>query len=144
MRAPWAIRCTNAVPRPNWAAQDRKLLKLTEKIGGFEQLWRQFIGADLAALDADKIPAGWRDAEVTGRLEFGFADAQQLLPTGVAGPSCRPSMRSASAVWKPFRLPLTSDCGDLLLLELEQTIDGYDEYEVWELEEQLLSAAGYR
>ena len=34
-------------------------------------------------------------------------------------------------------MPLEADT-KLLLLELEQDADGYDEYEVWELEERLL------
>ena len=36
-----------------------------------------------------------------------------------------------------FRLPLEVE-DRLLLLGLEETVDGYDEYEVWELEEALL------
>ena len=36
-----------------------------------------------------------------------------------------------------FHLPLEAEA-DLLLLALEQDADGYDEFEVWELEESLL------
>ena len=36
-----------------------------------------------------------------------------------------------------FRLPLETEA-KLLLLELDETADGYDEYEVWELEEKVL------
>ena len=118
----------------DWAAGSQAF-EITEKVGGFEQL-SAIVGADLAALDADKIPAGWRDAVVTGRLEFGFADAQQLLPTV----SCRAELTVDAVCQRcleAFRLPLEAE-GDLLLLKLEQAIDGYDEYEVWELEEQLL------
>ena len=82
------------------------------------------------------MPTGWRDSDVAGYLEFGFADAQQLLPTV----KCRVGV-TVDAVCqrclKAFQLPLEAEA-DLLLLRLEQEADGYDEYEVWELEEKFL------
>ena len=110
-------------------------LEIAEQIGNFEQL-AVIVEADLAALDADKIPVNWRDAVVAGKLEFGFADAQQTLPMV----KCRVAV-TVDAVCQRcldvFRLPLETEA-DLLLLALEQDADGYDEYEVWELEERLL------
>jgi len=55
-----------------------QVVEIADKIGSFDRLAR-ILEADLSALDPDKIPPGWRDAEVIGRLEFGFADAQQRL-----------------------------------------------------------------
>jgi uncharacterized metal-binding protein YceD (DUF177 family) len=117
-----------------WSAGSQ-VIEITEKIGNFEQL-AAIVEADLAALDADKIPAGWRNALVTGQMKFGFADAQQTLPMV----KCRVAVTVDAVCQRcleAFRLPLETEA-DLLLLALEQDADGYDEYEVWELEERLL------
>jgi uncharacterized metal-binding protein YceD (DUF177 family) len=117
-----------------WSAGSQ-VIEIAEKIGNFEQL-TAIVKADLAALDADKIPAGWRDVIVAGQMEFGFADAQQTLPMV----KCRVAVTVDAVCQRcleAFRLPLETEA-DLLLLALEQEADGYDEYEVWELEESLL------
>ena len=117
-----------------WSAGSQ-VVEIADNISRFEQL-SAIVEADLAALDADKIPAGWRNSEVAGTLEFGFADAQCLLPTV----KCRCTVTVDAICQRcleAFRLPLVAEA-DLLLLRLEQEVDGYDEYEVWELEEQLL------
>ncbi|MCO4811619.1 MAG: DUF177 domain-containing protein [Gammaproteobacteria bacterium] len=117
-----------------WSASSQ-VIEFAEKIGKFEQL-SAIIEADLAALDADKIPAGWRDAIVAGQMKFGFADAQQALPMV----KCRVTVTVDTVCQRcleAFRLPLETEA-DLLLLALEQEADGYAEYEVWELEESLL------
>ena len=117
-----------------WSAGSQ-VIEIAEKLGSFELL-SSIVEADLAVLDAAKIPADWRDAEITGQLEFGFADAQQMLPKV----KCRVAV-SVDAVCQRclelFQLPLEAEA-DLLLLALEQDADGYDEIEVWELEESLL------
>ena len=117
-----------------WAAVSQ-VIDINNKIGDFEQL-SEIVEADLAALDADKIPADWREAVVSGCLSFGFADAQHMLPVA----SCRASV-SANVVCQrcleAFELPLEVEA-ELLLLEFDQEVDGHEEYEVWELEEPLL------
>jgi uncharacterized protein len=118
----------------DWAASSQ-VIEIAEKIGNFEQL-SAIVEADLAALDPAKMLAGWRDTVVEGRLEFGFADAQRMLPTAqcdarvVVDAVCQRCL-------EPFRLPLEVEAS-LLLLEFEQTADGFDEYEIWELEDKLL------
>ena len=117
-----------------WSAASQ-VIEIAEKISVFEQL-SSVVEDDLATLDADKIPADWRDTQVTGRLEFGFADAQQQLPCV----RCRVATNVHAVCQRclePFRLPLESEAS-LLLLEMEQDVDGYDDHEVWELEEKLL------
>ena len=118
----------------DWAAGSQ-VIEIADKIGDFEQL-SAIVEADLAALDTDRMPADWRDAVVEGRLEFGFADAQQLLPTA----KCEARVTVDAVCQRclePFRLPLEVEA-DLLLLELEQAADGFDEFEIWELEDKLL------
>jgi len=117
-----------------WAAGPQ-VVEIACKISDFSQL-SEIVDADLAALDADRIPAGWRDAAVEGRMKFGFADAQQQLPSV----KCRAQMTVDAVCQRcleSFRLPLEAEA-DLLLLNHGQIADGYDEYEVWELEEKLL------
>ena len=118
----------------DWAAASQ-VIEIAEQLGGFEQL-SAIVEADLAALDADRMPAQWRRSPVAGRLEFGFADAQQMLP--IVRCVARVEVDAVcQRCLQPFRLPLEVEA-DLLLLDFEQTVDGFDEYEVWELEEPLL------
>lgn len=117
-----------------WAA-GYQVIEITGKLGDFERL-SAIVEADLAALDADRIPADWRDAVISGHMEFGFADAQRTLPTAL----CRVTVTIDALCQRcleAFRLPLEAEA-DLLLLELEQAVEGYEEYEVWELEDSLL------
>ena len=117
-----------------WAAVSQ-VIEVADKIGNFPQL-SEIIEADLSALDADKVPAGWRDAVAAGRLEFGFVDAQQTLPQVKVRLDVTVELVCQRCL-EPFRLPLEVEA-DLLLLDFDQQADGYDEYEVWELEEPLL------
>ena len=117
-----------------WAAGSQHI-EIAEKLGNFGAL-SEIVDKDLAALDTGKIPAGWRESAVEGNLEFGFADAQRLLPAV----KCRVAVTVDAVCQRcleAFRLPLEAEA-DLLLLELEQEAGGFDEYEVWELEEKLL------
>lgn len=117
-----------------WAAVSQ-VIEIADKIGDFQQL-PEVIEADLSALDADNVPAEWRAAEVTGRLEFGFADAQRTLPAV----ECRLAVTVdvvCQRCLEAFALPLEVDAR-LLLLEFDQDVGGYDEYEVWEMEEPML------
>ena len=117
-----------------WAA-GTQVIEIAGKVGDFEQL-SNIIEADLALLDADKIPADWRESPVSGSVKFGFADAQQMLPVvwcsvmATIDATCQRCLEA-------FRLPLEVE-ERLLLLELEETVDGYDEYEVWELDDASL------
>ena len=117
-----------------WAA-GAQAIEIAEKIGNFGQL-SAIIEADLAALDTARMPADWRASAVEGRIEFGFADAQQLLPAATLSVAATVDAVCQRCL-EAFRLPLAAGA-ELLLLDLEQTADGYDEYEVWELEEKQL------
>ena len=117
-----------------WAAVTQAI-DFELKIDDFQQL-PAVIEADLAALDADKVPVKWRESVITGRFEFGFADAQQLLPSV----SCRVAVTVdlvCQRCLEAFRLPLEVEA-ELLLLEFDQEAPGFEDYEVWELEEPLL------
>lgn len=115
-----------------WAA-NYQVIEIDEKIGYFERL-ASIVRTDLAALPADKVPGDWRDAPLKGQLRFGFADARQRVPSI----ACELDV-SVHAVCQrclqAFRLPLHVEAR-LLLLDFEQTVDGYDDYEVWELQDR--------
>jgi uncharacterized metal-binding protein YceD (DUF177 family) len=118
----------------DWAAVSQ-VIEIAEKIGDFEQL-SGVVEADLSVLDADNVPSEWRAAAVTGRLEFGFADAQRTLPMV----ACRLAVTVdlvCQRCLEAFGLPLEVEVG-LLLLDFNQEIAGYEEYEVWEMEEPTL------
>jgi uncharacterized metal-binding protein YceD (DUF177 family) len=117
-----------------WAAV-HQVIDIKNKINDFEQL-SAIMEADLAALDADKIPAEWRESTVSGCLTIRFADAQQLLPVVTCQATVTVDVVCQRCL-EAFELPLEVEA-DLLLLELDQEVDGYDEYEVWELDERLL------
>lgn len=117
-----------------WAAAGQ-VIEIAEKVGNFEHL-ASIVEADLARLDAAKIPADWRESGVEGQLVFGFADAQKTLPSVICRVTAEVDAMCQRCLER-FCLPLEAEAR-LLLLELEQMADGYDEYEVWELEERLL------
>jgi len=117
-----------------WATVGQ-VIEIAEKLEGFEQL-ASIVEADLGALGADKIPPNWRDSMVAGRLAFGFADAQGRVPAV----DCELAVTIDAVCQRclaTFELALETEAR-LLLLELDETADGYDEYEVWELEESTL------
>ena len=117
-----------------WAAAEQ-VIEIAEKIGDFERL-ASIVQADIAALDAGKIPANWRDSLVAGSLEFGFADAQRRVPTvrcTLAATVDAVCQRCLDA----FRLPLETEA-NLLLLQLQDTAEEYEDHEVWELDEDTL------
>ena len=124
-------------PAAEWASVGQ-VIDIADKLSGFEQL-AAIVEADLSALEADRMPTGWRDSDVSGRLEFGFADTERRLPAV----DCRARV-TVDAVCQRclegFRLPLTVEAR-LLLLQLDEAVEGYDEYEVWELEEDTLRPA---
>ncbi len=115
---------------PQELAASGQAIEIADKISDFSRL-ASLVEADLGALEDDSVPAGWRDAPVTGRLEFGFADDRDSLPMLTGG--------AQTTVWsvcqrclEPMRLVLDVQL-DCLLAEGE-----FDGLEVWELEEATL------
>lgn len=117
-----------------WAAV-RQVIEIAEKLSSFEQL-SSIVEADLAALEPAKIPAGWRDSIVTGELAFGFVDPRESIPTV----RCKVAVTVDAVCQRcleAFRLALETEA-DLLLLAHEEAAEGYEDHEVWELEEKAL------
>jgi len=117
-----------------WAAAGQ-VIDIAEKLSCFERL-ASVVEDDLAALEPAKMPAQWRESVVSGKLEFGFADARRRVPA-VACSLAVTVDAVCQRCLEAFRLPLETEA-ELLLLALEETAEGYEDHEVWELEESTL------
>ncbi len=120
-----------------WAASGQ-VIEITEKLGNFERL-AGIVRADLETLEPDRMPSRWRDAAITGRLTFGFVDAQQRMPALEGRLEATVDVVCQRCL-EPFGLPLETDLR--LLFGAGPTDlagdEGYEGYEVWELDEERL------
>ena len=124
-------------------ASQGQVIEITEKIGNFERL-AGIVEADLEALDPDKLPHGWRESVVTGRLAFGFLDAQERV-AALEGEVAATVDAVCQRCLEPFRLDLRSE------LNLLPVIGGDDArgddarvdnaFDVWELDDDTVCPA---
>jgi uncharacterized metal-binding protein YceD (DUF177 family) len=114
-----------------WASSSQ-VIEIAEQISSFESL-AEIVEADLAALDAGKIPTAWRESAVTGELRFGFADSDQRIVT-MSGHASVTVDAVCQRCLEAFQLTLEIE-PQLLLLGQQEEAEGYDDFEVWELEE---------
>jgi len=115
-----------------------QVIEIAEKLGDFERL-AGIVEADLATLDPDKIPRDWRDSAVSGRLEFGFADARQQVPSLVGDVAVTVDAVCQRCL-EPFRLPLAIELR-LLPTTTEQGVSAGAEFELWELDDDRVCPA---
>jgi uncharacterized metal-binding protein YceD (DUF177 family) len=120
---------------PQELAASGQVIEISDKIGSFGQL-AEIVGGDLETLDPDKLPRGWRDAVVEGRLSFGFADAQQGLPA-LEGTVAVTIDAVCQRCLGPMLLPLVADLR-LLFIDAESDAGIAEGFEVWEMEEERL------
>ena len=119
---------------PQELAVSGQVIEIAEKVGDFSELSR-IVGADLDALDPDKLPPDWRDADVVGQLRFGFADAQDRLPA-LEGEVSATVDAVCQRCLEPMKQPLAVD---MRLLFAEAGPDAVEDgYEVWEMDEERL------
>ena len=118
---------------PQEFAAGRQVIDFENKIGDFESL-AGIVETDLSTLDADKMPAGWRDRKISGRLSFGFADAQQELPQ-LEGSVSATVDAVCQRCLEPFELILSADLRLLFAGDETQAADESG-FEVWELDEE--------
>lgn len=115
-----------------------QVIEIAEKIGTFERL-AGIVEADLATLDPVKIPRGWRESTVTGRLEFGFADAQMQVAS-LEGEVEVTLDAVCQRCLEPFRLALAVELR-LLPTTVGQGVTAGADFEVWELDEATICPA---
>jgi uncharacterized metal-binding protein YceD (DUF177 family) len=113
-------------------AASGQVIEFAEQISSFKGL-TAILEADLAALDPDKMPTAWREYFVSGALQFGFADAEGRVPK-LTGSADATVAAVCQRCLEPFELKLGIE-PELLLLDTEEVADGFDELEVWELDE---------
>jgi uncharacterized metal-binding protein YceD (DUF177 family) len=116
-------------------ADKGQVIEITEKISDFGRL-AGIIDADLAALDPDKLPRDWHDSAVTGRLAFGYLDAQKQLVT-LEGEVAVTIDAVCQRCLEPFRLAL-SVMLRVMPITTGQSRAGGEEFEVWELDDATL------
>jgi uncharacterized protein len=119
-------------------AERRQVIEISEKVSGFQRL-AGIVEADLDALDPAKLPRGWRDSAVSGRLEFDFLDAQQRLVV-LEGKVEATIDAVCQRCLEPFRLELTSEL-HLLPMTAEEGTSSDETFEVWELEDETICPA---
>ena len=114
------------------------VVEFKEKLGSFDRL-AAAVEQDLSALDAVQIPENWRDAPVSGRLEFGFS-AQQPHVVTLSGSVEADVDAVCQRCLEPFAVSLSPDLRYLLQPSDESVLpeDGFD---TWELDEPTLRAA---
>jgi uncharacterized metal-binding protein YceD (DUF177 family) len=115
-----------------------QVIEIAEKIGNFERL-AGIVETDLATLEPDKIPADWRESPVTGRLQFGFADAQQRVPSLVGEVTVTVDAVCQRCL-EPFRLRLAVGLR-LLPTTVEQGVSAGVDFELWELDDETVCPA---
>jgi uncharacterized protein len=119
-------------------AERRQVIEITEKVSDFRRL-AGIVEADLAALDPAKLPRGWRDSPVTGRLEFGFLDAQERLIV-LEGQVAATIDAVCQRCLEPFRLELASEL-HLLPMVAQESALADQALEVWELDDDSICPA---
>ena len=115
-----------------------QVFEIAEKIGSFRQL-AGIVEADLATLDPDKIPQDWRDSPVTGRLEFGFADAQMQVAR-LEGEVAVTIDAVCQRCLEPFRYTLSAGFR-LLPTTAGQGVSTATDFELWELDDETICPA---
>ena len=118
----------------DWASAGQ-VIEITDKVGAFNSL-SAVIAQDLLAHAASESAGDWRDQPVEVRLEFGFAESAGQVAV-LSGWISTEVPATCQRCLLPFRLQLTV-APKLLLLRSDEEVSGYDDFEVWELDERLL------
>ena len=121
--------------RPQELAENRQVIEISNKIGDFTEL-AGIVRKDVEALGPVTLPRDWREARVVGRLEFGFADAQQQLPAATGRVAVTIDAVCQRCL-EPMRLPLAVEMR-LVFGGTTAGGDPADGYEAWELDEDRL------
>jgi len=111
---------------PAELAASGQTIEIADKISGFERL-AGIVEADLAALDEGQAPPDWREAQVTGRMTFAFADDGGRLPL-LRGRASTTVYAVCQRCIRPMKLTLDVPLEYLLA---DGQLEGF---EVWELD----------
>ncbi len=115
-----------------------QVIEIAEKVGNFKRL-AGIVELDLATLDPDKIPDHWRDSPVSGRLVFGFADAQMQVAR-LEGEVAVTLDAVCQRCLEPFRYTLSAELR-LLPTTAGQSVSAGADFELWDLEDEMVCPA---
>jgi uncharacterized metal-binding protein YceD (DUF177 family) len=118
---------------PQELAASGQDIDFENKISDFKEL-ANIVKGDLETLDPDRLPSDWRESTISGRLSFGFADAQNGLPM-VEGEVAGTIDAVCQRCLDRMRLALSVELR-LVFGEAGSTHSADDSFEVWELEEE--------
>ena len=118
---------------PQELAAIGQAIEINAKVSDFERL-SEAVARDFRALSAHDRPPQWRDSLVSGRLDFGFADAQGKLPV-VSGRAAVDAWAVCQRCLQPFVLSVKAE------LKLVFGDGGGEDYELWELDAGTLRPA---
>lgn len=120
---------------PSELAARGQVVEFEEKVSEFNRLSAMLEG-ELATLETDKLPDGWRNAPVSGRLSFGFADAQDAVAM-LEGHVAATIDTVCQRCLEPFQLPLAVELR-LMFGDEESVAQSGADFEVWELDDETL------
>jgi len=120
---------------PAELAASGQVIEIAGKLADLEQL-TEIVRQDLETLNADKLPPDWRESPVAGQLSFGFAGAQDGLPTltGQVGVTVPATCQRCLGV---VEIPLEVELRLILGGDVENAADD-EHYDIWELDEDEL------
>ncbi len=124
----------NAIEAPETWASGGQVIEISAEISAFSKL-AEALGVELERIEAAQHPADWQQVAVTGRVSFGFADAQS--DDVVAAVEVRTAVPLVcQRCLEVFNEPLEIDA-KLLFVRNEETPERPG-YEAWELDEDLV------
>lgn len=120
---------------PEELAERGQVFELEGKIGDFQRLM-EIVAEGLAGVEYERYPREWRAAPVSIRLGFAWADARGEIPS-LEGKVATEIAAVCQRCLEPFELPLRTTLKMLLLRPADATTV-QDEFEIWELEEDVV------
>ena len=120
---------------PEELAARGQVIEITAKLGEFERLV-EIANEGMAAVAAEQHPREWQAAPVNIRLGFGWADERGKIPLLEGNIETTVAVVCQRCL-EPFELPLCTTLHMLLVKAADEAF-GQDEFEIWEIEEDLI------
>ena len=114
------------------------VIDFKEDLSSFERL-AAAVEQDLSALDEEQMPKSWRNAPVSGHLEFGFS-AQQPHVVTLSGTVEAAVDAVCQRCLQPFGVTLSTDLR-YLLQPSGESVQDEDGFDTWEIDDPALCAA---
>jgi uncharacterized protein len=120
---------------PEELAARSQVIEVTVKLGDFGRLV-EIAKEDMAAVAREKQPREWQAAPVNIRLGFAWADERGKIPL-LEGSIETTVAAVCQRCLEPFEMPLRATLS-MLLVKAADEAAGQDEFEIWEIEEDVI------